>query len=88
MNPHQQGEDRLGFPITVQQSLREREEEARKIRRLQLMISMITSVISQDPNLMVEEALNWLPERSAPPSLCFLISNSPTICSTSRACKG
>jgi len=32
------------------------EEEARKIRRLQLMISMVMSVIAQDPNLSVEEA--------------------------------
>ncbi len=31
-------------------------EEARKIRRLQVMISMVMSVISQDPNLTVEEA--------------------------------
>lgn len=35
---------------------REREEEARKIRRLQMMISMVMSVIGQDPNLTVEEA--------------------------------
>jgi hypothetical protein len=34
----------------------ERYEEARKIRRLQIMISMVMSVISQDPNLSVEEA--------------------------------
>lgn len=34
----------------------ERVEEARKIRRLQLMISMVMSVISQDPDLTVEEA--------------------------------
>jgi hypothetical protein len=34
----------------------ERIEEARKIRRLQLMISMVMSVISQDPDLTVEEA--------------------------------
>lgn len=34
----------------------ETQEEARKIRRLQLMISMVMSVISQDPNLTVEEA--------------------------------
>lgn len=34
----------------------EAEEEARKIRRLQLMISMVMSVIAQDPNLTVEEA--------------------------------
>ncbi len=30
--------------------------EAQKIRRLQIMISMVMSVISQDPNLTVEEA--------------------------------
>jgi hypothetical protein len=34
----------------------EREEEARKIRRLQLMMSMVMSVIGQDPSLTVEEA--------------------------------
>jgi hypothetical protein len=37
-------------------SVTEKQEEARKIRRLQLMISMVMSVISQDPNLTVEEA--------------------------------
>ena len=34
----------------------EGEEEARKIRRLQVMISMVMSVIGQDPKLTVEEA--------------------------------
>jgi hypothetical protein len=34
----------------------ETQEEAKKIRRLQMMISMVTSVIGQDPNLTVEEA--------------------------------
>jgi len=34
----------------------EREQEARQIRRLQVMISMVMSVISQDPNLTLEEA--------------------------------
>jgi hypothetical protein len=34
----------------------ERTEEARKIRRLQVMMSMVMSVISQDPDLTVEEA--------------------------------
>ena len=34
----------------------ESEDEARRIRRLQIMISMVSSVISQDPNLTVEEA--------------------------------
>ena len=32
------------------------DEEARKIRRLQVMMSMVTSVLSQDPNLTLEEA--------------------------------
>ena len=31
-------------------------EESRKIRRLQIMISMVMSVIGQDPGLTVEEA--------------------------------
>lgn len=35
---------------------KERMDEARKIRRLQMMISMVMSVISQDPNLTLEEA--------------------------------
>lgn len=34
----------------------ETQEEAKKIRRLQVMISMVSSVIGQDPNLTVEEA--------------------------------
>ena len=32
------------------------EDEGRKIRRLQVMMSMVMSVISQDPNLTLEEA--------------------------------
>jgi hypothetical protein len=34
----------------------ERHQEAQKIRRLQIMISVVMSVISQDPNLTIEEA--------------------------------
>jgi hypothetical protein len=34
----------------------EQEQEARNIRRLQVMISMVMSVIGQDPSLTVEEA--------------------------------
>jgi hypothetical protein len=34
----------------------EQEQEARKIRRLQVMISMVMSVIGQDPSLTIEEA--------------------------------
>jgi len=34
----------------------EADQESKNIRRLQVMISMVMSVISQDPNLTVEEA--------------------------------
>ena len=34
----------------------ERMDEARRLRRLQVMMSMVMSVISQDPNLTLEEA--------------------------------
>jgi hypothetical protein len=40
----------------VSTTLNDTEQEARNIRRLQLMISMVMSVIGQDPNLTVEEA--------------------------------
>ena len=36
--------------------LEEREEERRKLRRLQIMMNMVMSVISQDEDLTVEEA--------------------------------
>ena len=45
-------QQRTGPSATVTES----EQEARNIRRLQLMISMVMSVISQDQNLTVEEA--------------------------------
>jgi len=38
------------------EKIREQEDEARRIRRLQIMISMVSSVMSQDPGLTVEEA--------------------------------
>jgi hypothetical protein len=37
-------------------TLNDGDQEARNIRRLQLMISMVMSVIGQDPNLTLEEA--------------------------------
>jgi hypothetical protein len=36
--------------------VQEQEEERRKLRRLQIMMSMVMSVISQDAGLSVEEA--------------------------------
>ncbi len=35
---------------------RSNDEEARRIRRLQVMMSMVMSVISQDPGMTLEEA--------------------------------
>jgi len=42
--------------FSLAEEAREGEEEAKKIRRLQLMMSMVMSVIGQDPSLTVEEA--------------------------------
>ena len=39
-----------------QENKEEQMEEGRKIRRLQLMMDMVMSVIGQDPNLTVDEA--------------------------------
>jgi hypothetical protein len=38
------------------QTPEEIEEEGRKIRRLQIMMSMVMAAIGQDPNLTLEEA--------------------------------
>jgi hypothetical protein len=38
------------------QSPEELQEESRKIRRLQMVISMVTQVIAQDPTVTVEQA--------------------------------
>ncbi len=60
--PHHAGRFR-DFPLTdeepsesAHEAVRETDEESRKIRRLQLMMSMVLSVIGQDPSLTVEEA--------------------------------
>jgi len=49
------GDRRKRGPMGEAQS-NENLQEAQKIRRLQIMISMVMSVISQDPNLTIEEA--------------------------------
>ena len=43
-------------PQTTGSELSEQEEERRKLRRLQIMMNMVMSVIGQDPELTVEEA--------------------------------
>jgi len=47
------------------------EQEARNIRRLQLMISMVMSVISQDEDLTVEEAAELAAGASVPALTMF-----------------
>jgi hypothetical protein len=44
------------IPLADVDERSESEDEARKIRRLQMMMSMVMSVIGQDPSLTVEEA--------------------------------
>ena len=49
----------MGFPPSVpedDEQRQEKAEEAKKLRRLQIMMNMVMSVISQDPNLPLEEA--------------------------------
>src|SRR4029077_6941498 len=67
-------------------TLHEKQEEAKKIRRLQVMISMVTSVLGQDPNLTIEEAPNWSQWRNEPRGRCFPTKNSPSTFSTSHVC--
>lgn len=43
-------------PQSTPAELQELEEERRKLRRLQIMMNMVMSVISQDEGLTVEEA--------------------------------
>ncbi len=43
-------------PQPTASEVQEQEEERRKLRRLQIMMNMVMSVISQDDNLTVEEA--------------------------------
>jgi hypothetical protein len=56
MNLRHRAPKETTFPLAEQEALREREEESKKIRRLQVMMSMVMSVIGQDPSLTVEEA--------------------------------
>jgi hypothetical protein len=56
MNLPQRAPKETTFPVAEKEAIREREEESKKIRRLQVMMSMVMSVIGQDPSLTVEEA--------------------------------
>ncbi len=52
----EQPEDREKNRRAAGASIPEEDEEARRIRRLQVMMSMVSSVISQDPGMTIEEA--------------------------------
>jgi hypothetical protein len=58
MNIPDQANHEQRFPLADDnnEDRRESEDEARKIRRLQMMMSMVMSVISQDSSLTLEEA--------------------------------
>ena len=56
MNISRQSGAESAYPLSDQQTRRELEEEAKKIRRLQVLMGMVMSVIGQDPNLTLEEA--------------------------------
>jgi hypothetical protein len=54
MGLSEQNQASTSQPATSTQQ--EQEDERRKLRRLQIMMNMVMSVISQDPELTVEEA--------------------------------
>ena len=56
MNIPDQADFRNNPLLEAEEAKHEIEVEARKFRRLQLMMSMVMSVISQDSSLTVEEA--------------------------------
>ena len=55
MNTGEPAKHEKNLPLAINET-QESEDEARRIRRLQVMMSMVSSVISQDPSLTVEEA--------------------------------
>src|SRR6202048_1909404 len=56
MNIPEQANHEQRIPLANDEGRRESEDEARKIRRLQMMMSMVMSVIGQDSSLTLEEA--------------------------------
>jgi hypothetical protein len=42
------------------QSADENQDESRKLRRLQLMMNMVISILSQDPSLTIDEASSMI----------------------------
>ena len=59
---------------------------SQKIRRLQVMINMVMSVISQTRTSPSKKLQNWWPETNVLPSPCSPTKNSPTTSFTNLAC--
>ena len=86
VSPSSPSYDSPEFPLDSQppefQTLEEKAEESRRIRRLQLMMTMVMQVIQQDRNLAVEQAsamvadarraaLNMFPDKALAFDLIF-----------------
>ena len=56
MNSWERADEGKELSSAGESTQQEDEDEGKRIRRLQLMMSMVMSVISQDPSLTVEEA--------------------------------
>jgi len=61
MNPSGQKDE----PKTLSQHETEQQEENRKIRRLQLMMNMVMSVLAQDEDLTLEQASEMIANAKA-----------------------
>ena len=53
MNPTH---DRESYPMQIPQTAVEKEEERRRLRRLQMLVGMVASVLGQDPDLTPERS--------------------------------
>jgi len=56
MGPESEHPSLASHPEPVRQTPQELEDERRKLRRLQIMVNMVMSVIGQDASLTIEEA--------------------------------
>ena len=66
----------------------EKMEEQRKIRRLQMMMDMVMSVISQDGSLTVDQAAELVADSKKAALAMFPDKELPTTSSTSPGCNG
>lgn len=60
-------------------------EEAKRLRRLQMMMNMVMQVIAQDATLTVEDASQMIADARSPRLQCFPAKSLRTISSGGRA---